>query len=124
MKANEFRIGNIVKCNRRISIVYLIEKDRVGVSYIKRRKVEPFGAIMPPASCKPVPITNEVLSNAGFKDESRYWSHDVEYFNICQGYNDGKWYLSVGPGEYSEGHGIEFVHQLQNLFHALTGEEL
>jgi hypothetical protein len=71
----------------------------------------------------PIPLTPEILDKCGFKERAdtglysngknfflhHYYLMDDEY---CFRYNDYKSYP------------IRFLHQLQNLYFALTGEEL
>jgi hypothetical protein len=69
-----------------------------------------------------IPLTPEILVKAWF--ENRY--------NIqCYLYSDrkGGWYYQLNGDIFSVGeenikNPIEYVHQLQNLYFALTGEEL
>lgn len=76
----------------------------------------------------PIPLTPEILEKAGF-EKKRY--NDF-YFCYCKGDfvfpYDGKYffyctYNETGLFGYSEEVEI-MVHQLQNLYFALTGEEL
>ena len=69
----------------------------------------------------PIPLSPEILEKAGFEKDS------VGYFNngiYCMKFNNntckwsfGEWYM----GQFCE---IKYLHQLQNLYFALTGEEL
>ena len=79
----------------------------------------------------PVPLTEEWLLRLGFKhaksDSDNYWQADYWYvagnddIQILQ--EDDNLYL-MGY-DWQEGiKTIDFVHSLQNLFHALTGQEL
>jgi hypothetical protein len=121
MEANELRIGNYVKGNSRghtnvvnIEILEYINKTKSGYS--------------------PIPITEEWLIKFGFKvyRESvviKAWSigfntitHDY-LFDLCwikDVFGENKEVPFYRNGRFK----IHYVHQLQNLYFALTGEEL
>jgi hypothetical protein len=67
---------------------------------------------------KPIPLTEEWLLKFGFDKGSYFFSKDGFEFYLNDGEN-GNWYPLVGGSVK-----IEYVHQLQNLYFALTGEEL
>jgi hypothetical protein len=71
---------------------------------------------------QPIPITPEILEKAGFEvsiDEYEIF----DYVYLIHGM-DKRFYLWFGIGEYPTETFIQYVHQLQNLYFALTGEEL
>lgn len=77
---------------------------------------------------KPIPITEEWLLKFGFVKEGRYYARGVHQ-RLFSGLMELKfdrllkmWVFSIG--RYSDITRIEYVHQLQNLYFALTGEEL
>ena len=77
---------------------------------------------------KPIPLTKEWLLKFGFVKEERYYARGVHQ-RLFSGLMNLKfdrllqmWVFSVG--RYSDITRIEYVHQLQNLYFALTGEEL
>ena len=118
MKANEFRLGNLVKCPEGFGQVTQIQDREVLV-------VDEIGYIM--EEIKPIPLTEEWLLKFGFEK--------IERDDCC-------WYTLLIPSKYdfnilwdkgdsANGMSIEdypvkckHVHQLQNLYFALTGEEL
>ena len=78
----------------------------------------------------PIELTPEILEKAGFimKDEGYLLTLDtvVEINQICIEYD---WSVSIGDvnanGFFASNIGIcKYVHQLQNIIFALTGEEL
>jgi hypothetical protein len=112
MKANELRIGNYVKSNDVNMAPYFI----VTASFLKQNENEMSWFI------DPIKLTEEWLLKLGFKYNDNIGLYqnggfdvDIEDDVYCHFYmNDyGDWY------KY-----IEYVHQLQNLYFALTGEEL
>ena len=68
-----------------------------------------------------IPLTEDWLKRFGFKESGLYWldSHDE-----LLSYSFKKNTIAIGRmGIYFENK-IHYVHQLQNLYFALTGEEL
>jgi hypothetical protein len=115
MKANELRIGNWVRWNyeeRSEGNVYPVEYG-YELDDIKNN----------PNIVKPIPLTEEWLLKFGFEFDKgcSYWKSEIEltkdtmeeYFTAfdCRGFG------------FCEKE-IKHVHQLQNLYFALTGEEL
>lgn len=72
---------------------------------------------------EPIPITNEWLENFGFiYNERKFWRkswgrNGTEI--VCQKGDD--FYFGLGIGYLRE---FKYVHQLQNIFFALTQQEL
>jgi hypothetical protein len=120
MKANELRIGN-----------WFIEKGNV-------KQFD--GDFYHLLGCTPIPLTTNWLEKFGFeknkdkrwmKGKSRYAIFYFEYY--ATGENNCMWRIEYhdtdyGRNEYKDcnqwGDVIKYVHQLQNLYFALTGEEL
>jgi len=110
MKATELRIGNYVYPFDDINLVdeKIIFRDFVKVSVKDLSDTN---------HLYPIPITEEWLLKFGFKkhkawDDSFYYlKSDVDIFEYLSGF------------EHNDFH-IKYVHQLQNLYFALTGEEL
>jgi len=80
---------------------------------------------------EPIPLTPEILEKAGWKAEDGIWSHnkfDIWLYPKNRFNDDGPLYMKpIKVMEHSQPDGalpIEYVHQLQNLYFALTGEEL
>ena len=71
---------------------------------------------------KPIPLTEELLLKCGWVRsfiEGLFRIESVEIEII-----KGKFYPSISVGEYHIGKELKSLHQLQNLYFALTGEEL
>jgi len=122
MKANEIRIGNYVDCvNKRHNEKYIeiesVTCEKINVGFREYSL----------SDCKPIPLTEDWLS---------LW------FVTCDGYairNFGQISFVIAEGnecdfivlfqsnlheKYFEIALINYVHQLQNIYFALTGEEL
>lgn len=108
IQANELRIGNLVQ-------------SKFGVHYVATPKMmldidkgvrKYFGA----------PLTEEWLLNFGFKKQGIYYFKDDffgisdDLYEVCL-WNDGE---QIGY----KNENIKYIHQLQNLYFALTNEEL
>lgn len=73
----------------------------------------------------PVPIMPEILERCGFgKSDEDLFVFELNGIYVEYLLDDSKYYLSANQGEYWIGDGFTYVHQLQNLYFALTGEEL
>lgn len=114
MKANELRIGNYINGGGCPRIVISIEKDGCISEPIDNSTVDFSKGI------EPIPLTEEWLVkfgweltplNASFKRYNR-----KSGFMIIEVYDDNKFWA-----EYIY---VKYVHQLQNLYFSLTGEEL
>lgn len=126
LKASELRIGNILRCTTREGSVFvgpvtqLLESELTAGETNSRFTYD---------RCEPIELTPEILETVGFKN---YRNRNVD-FNLIKkrvhlNYSDD--YLShFVPDEgnekvcYAIPH-IKYLHQLQNLYFALTGEEL
>jgi hypothetical protein len=117
LEAKELRIGNIViNAGRRDSVQPLIGVESVSVSLLGIIATYPDNH-----EYEPVPLTEEWLIKFGFVFDG---------FRYQQEINNNLWVLVKNNvyGWYSPhieiSNGIQNVHQLQNLYFALTGEEL
>lgn len=78
---------------------------------------------------EPIPLTEEWLKRFGFNsEESKYvWRNDNRHFKLWKRQNKLEgWYFHVTGNLADDGFIIvvKWVHQLQNLYFNLTGEEL
>ena len=127
MKANELRIGN-----------WIIEDETIysyGISKTKRQiSLNDFRVSDDNWSdlwdmFKPIPLTEEILLKCGFgKSDEHEMGHNYnETFGFYYDYHFKRFRLECDDGIK---HGaemsldIQFLHQLQNLYFALTNEEL
>lgn len=119
MKAEELRIGNIV-------LNVLNQPIRVDWENIKWAN-----------DVNPIPLTPEILEKLGFKWETQERKHlqldlpeqGINKRNISFLYLEGEckmlqYYMDDYFGGYFETIPPQFLHQFQNLYFALTGEEL
>ena len=112
MKATELRIGN-----------YVIEKGKIKPMYsISNHNAKDYSRI------EPIPLTEEWLKKLGFKlvFAGQGDGYIYEYGELCKtltihSRDRNKFLYSTFNS--CEKH-IQYVHQLQNLYFALTNEEL
>lgn len=116
MKANELRIGNFVSqlysfgCDGNKKPEWRIwELDLLDIQDVQSR----------PEIYNPIPLTEEWLVRFGF--EKRKFSYLYGYGNFLYDYRLKLWtWYGIQLHDYL----ITYVHQLQNLYFALTGQEL
>ena len=120
---NELRLGNIVNYVRADFVIMTKIIDCKLLSILTDEKNN-IGRLVH----KPIPITEEWLLKFGA--DKRLSRYNINQKYCIQKYSDDKgWYFSIyisGYPDYSI-HilcFIKYVHQLQNLYYALTGEEL
>lgn len=130
MKATELRIGNYYQYAGDSGIVY---------TQVQAIKYNQFGLLSDFDGtnfeiCKPIPLTEEWFLLFGFEklpnDEFFFKRHKIEVFKYSKGnfFLLGGNHITYGIGLHDIWQGMEiniqYVHQLQNLYFALTGEEL
>lgn len=100
MKAEELRIGNLVKSGSLECYINFFLGGEV-------------------VDLKPIPLTEEWLLRFAFvKEDDNY---ELKQIRINLNHQTTK----IGAGWIGvDVHHCEYVHQLQNLYHALTGKEL
>ena len=112
MKANELRIGNWIQTN--------ISKEPVKVLGVKKGEILDSGVWDYTTRYEPIPLTEEWLLKFGFeKIRGVYWFVRGAYFEY-EGFDT--WTLYQDEQDYLTD--LKHVHQLQNLYFALTGDEL
>ena len=116
MKASELRIGNYLALPTRGEDVVIVEEIFANDFVVCDASSNEW----PITDYAPIPLTEEWLLKLGFE-----FSHHGEISNdnfIIEKYHDG--YHYTGGEGVAFGTPIVYVHQLQNLYFALTGEEL
>ena len=129
MKASELRIGNYLKNKDEICVVSTINCDDT-IRIFNDDKTQTFGCFAL-RIFEPIAITEDWLLKAGFVAKSKKWPDgsitDNAYFkkNYMITYDcHGKYFIvsSVICGNMHFICTVEYVHQLQNIYFALTGE--
>lgn len=115
MKANELRIGNLLEFRVTCKVCEIQENcfyvnDELGTEY--KNTI---------CDIKPIPLTEEWLLKFGFENDTI--TATKKGFDFSIGFYASGFYLCKSLDEMF-GVEIKHVHQLQNLYFALTGEEL
>lgn len=134
MKANELRIGNYLtdEWNQSVNVIDSISErganlyieDDGNWAEISQTWIE---ANISNDEMRPITLNADWLISLGFErenDEPFNWSDKKKYLSDCfliGSYSDGLHYVRNG---LKTGKPLIHVHQLQNLYFALTGEEL
>jgi hypothetical protein len=120
MKINELRMGNIIIQGNVPTIV-----EKLNMSIDDWDRVNNKRAL----DCNPIPLTEDWLIEFGFVYNG--WNYDFEkYVFHAQGKDEkGQFYntefgIRKDKVVYNICYKIEYVHQLQNLYYALTQKEL
>ena len=113
MTANELRIGNYVKSNDVNMAPYFI----VTASFLKQNEKEMSWFI------DPIPLSQKWLEKFGFELDIEDDGYQKRKYKVSVSDEGCLFFINIGyyPEEIAE---FKYVHQLQNLYFALTGEEL
>lgn len=125
MKSRDLRIGNWMKSELGYEMI-VVDIDQFGCSLSPKRMST---LNYPTTRAEPIEITPEWLVKFGFTkyEEDGQVYHDLQVGSLEVSINGGQYALS-----YDKYQGVEddkwaditYVHQLQNLCYALSGEEL
>lgn len=123
IKKEELRIGNKVNYHNDSTLFTVIEIDTLGIRVVNEEQetwIE--------YDCfSPIPLTPEILEKCGFvktlSGSYTIMDEDCWLTTIIGGYIYSKCYSS-NTGEFFEVGQVKYLHQLQNLYFALTGIEL
>lgn len=115
MDAKELRLGNYVNNEQRTDVIDGIDPYRVQCHLLSDKNRETLYEV-PLKLIKPIPLTEDWLLKFGFEKALNGWWSDNELWS----YKNGKFYL----GAITYLSDVTFVHQLQNLYFALTNKEL
>jgi len=133
MKTSELRIGNLLEFSNGIQATKIVTVDRRFFSSATIEKEDGDFEITP--YYKAIPLTEEWLLKFGFENNihgnwNRYFKDGIYPRSFAfQFYKNGRvdfWYgdFNVGNLNSIKYNPLQYVHQLQNLYFALTGKEL
>jgi hypothetical protein len=131
MKTNELRIGNFVDRNGLMEIIEVQKAGRVWFyDHVNKNQTKSFWL---DEFTKPIPVTEYWLLRLGFTKntyDADKFAFNEPFFKVQLeakgwgiGYNEeiGWSVTALGSSRFAP---IPNVHQLQNIYYALTGEEL
>lgn len=132
MNAQELRIGNWVLLKRdfyatKAGQPYKIRN--VGVDYLDHWQDMGASDSLKASQVEPIPLTEEILLKAGFKNDS-YANFSIKVADYAHLVYSFKEYTCITLSEFVTvaDHDLnvkcEYVHQIQNLYFALTGTEI
>jgi len=115
MKAKDLRIGNYVNMDGYPAEVFKITKAFIGCGRFRQKNFD---------EIEPIPLTEEWLIKFGFnKEHNEEWECNIPVFYLW--YNESFKCFQISPNSnFPTTLLIKYVHQLQNLYFALTGEDL
>lgn len=108
MKATELRIGNLVNENSEVIKIRQETLCDFANGYVV---------------FEPILLTEEWLLKFGFKKPAHTWCGDVFHLTEWDKYPIN-WCVAMNKNNAVIIQKLKYVHQLQNLYFALTGEEL
>jgi hypothetical protein len=128
MKAEQLRIGNIIQDFAGNFFEFKLQ-DFCNIENFKIDVDE---------YCKPIIITEEILLNFGFEECKDYYfcGKSMFFYDINKSLENSEFYICFNENNkiclssmenddtVSKSLNIKYVHQLQNLYFALTGQEL
>ena len=110
MEAKELRIGNWV-------YNATIKKEM----QVYPMMIAQLSMVEGESNIEPIPLTEEWLLRFGFEKNGEEWFIHENNFELV--FDEGK-YFYTWDYNWCTSFGIKYIHQLQNLYFALTGEEL
>lgn len=119
IKENELRVDNWVKDSRTNTLVQIGGIHVSGIIYVYDKDYDDWKRSIEPEA---IPLTHGILEKAGFKQSRgsyRMFWH-LEKIEI-RFFDSGLAKFKISSSHQVK---IESLHQLQNLYFALTGEEL
>jgi hypothetical protein len=122
IKANELRIGNWIADFEAGGVFQIEEICKVGNQYnVSYRN----GSIICAVDVlDPIPITEDWLLKLGF-EKTMTWTYTIDLLGSLKlVYYLGEKGWSLGFKNYSDFSNLKYLHELQNLYFALTGKEL
>lgn len=124
INANELRMGNLIEKDNVIYKFLSLEQNHASTSEYRFYWVETLDGKLGKyysSHFNPIPITPEILEKCGF--DRNCILKISQGLNIEWSYGKEVWLTKEGEVIY-EFENTQHLHQLQNLYFALTGEEL
>jgi hypothetical protein len=119
IKANELRIGNLIDFEGMSCKVCEIDKQGVVVDIEKTNENEWIDLFQ----FNPISLTEEWLLKLGFEKPAHSWNGDIFHLTEWDEF-PLNWAVAMNKNGAMLVLKLKYVHQLQNLYFTLTGEEL
>ena len=117
----DLRIGNYINYEQTTHRIIELSEDTCTSEWNKAERPDPY--THPYSEITGIPLTEKWLLKLGMINNSNEWSiKSKEITFILENFNN-KYYYTGGEGVILS-EPINYVHQLQNLCKAITGEEL
>lgn len=121
IKANELRIGNWVDFSGKYFQVHTLSRKRLQISGVGIG-----GEVFEYTNINPIPLTPEILVKCGFEKDRNGWQKIDSQFSLTENLFPCWLDRMLWPGGIPNFDNVSLncVHQLQNLYYCLCGEEL
>ena len=121
LKVGDLRIGNVLFYGDRIAKVSSVYRTHFVCEEPKTRLV--FGNSIQ-NNFQPIPLTEEWLVKFGFKKDTGDIYH-YNFFKACFTADNPMWFGQSGCcQDETIKENIKYVHELQNIYYAITNQEL
>jgi hypothetical protein len=120
---NQVRIGNLVDFDGRIETVYAIRNS--GVDFYRGKTKN--GVMMQSyvwEAIKPILLTEEWLNKFGFEMKGFYRLKVTSFLELCWKPHNKTLNIQTEKNGFTEDSKVRYIHELQNLYFALTQREL
>ncbi len=120
MNANELMLGNYVKetATNRIGTILYVDFDKAKV------KLEHSTIFCPIQAIELIPLTEKLLLDFGFTQTNSAFDLVINEFKISMFFHDSWHFIFETKAEKAQLIGYWSVHELQNLYHILSGRFL
>jgi hypothetical protein len=123
MLAHELRRLNYIIVEGKIHKIVSIDENKIGTKRHDQISDFPIYKNYLDASwVEPIPLTEEMLLKCGFVKDITSIKLSCNNINLNIRYDSNS--IRIGFGDYYRLKHIKYLHQLQNLYFALTNEEL
>jgi len=132
INASELRLGN--RCTYGAHGVVVVseikESGKVRITHMEQHSINMgySSSLLHEDDIDPIPLTREILEKCGFDKSGLYgWVNRVDEYSLLIVQDNGRFELmDITSGEtvLSWDTRVEYLHQLQNLFFSLAGDEL
>lgn len=122
IKKNDLRLNNLIKWN---GLVQKITAIAFGNCLLDKHPTADYPVEL--IEIEPIPLNEKILLNCGFKQRKScfgYWIYEIMFHQTVfsvEEVDSGLCYFYI---EYTYVTQTRYVHELQNLYFSITGEEL